>query len=207
MKKITYFVFVLFLFFGNSSIHAQDYPNVEEVYGAAVGDTVQLFNAQTVDSSRFDLKVALKEGPVVIMFYRGQWCPICNRQLKRVQDSLQLVLDKGVTVVAISPEKPEYAKKIVNETGAEFTVLYDSAYTIGEAFDVVFLPKKITRIKYNTALGAELENVNVDGSERLPVPATFIINQEGVIVWRQFDRDYKNRASVLQILNNLPKTE
>ncbi len=201
------FLFALLFCLTTPFALGQDYPTVDEVDGLSVGDTVKSFSATGVDSSYFVLDEALKDGPVVVMFYRGQWCPVCSRHLKKVQDSLQLVLDQGATVVAISPEKTEYAEKMVNRTGATFNVLYDSAYLIGEQFDVVFLPKKLTRIKYNTALNANLEDVNVDGSERLPVPATFILNQDGIIVWRQFDRDYHNRASVQDILNALPKKE
>lgn len=183
---------------------AQDFPDVESLKGAQVGDTVINFHAIDQDSNLFSLKEALKEGPVVIMFYRGQWCPVCNRHMKKVQDSLALINKKGARLIAVSPEKPEFLQKSAKKSGAKFTLLYDSAYQIGLQFDVIFQPDQRTRNKYNRRLDAQLDQAHTDDTERLPIPATFIINKEGVIVWRHFNPDYKIRASVSQILEHLP---
>jgi peroxiredoxin len=92
----------------------------------------------------------------------------------------------------------------VEKTGAEFSILYDKGHIISDAYDLTFKPDSITRLMYNTALGAKLKDAHSDESERLPVPATFIIDKNGIIVWRQFDRDYKKRSSLNDILNNIP---
>ncbi|TNE78779.1 MAG: peroxiredoxin family protein [Bacteroidetes bacterium] len=201
MKFWTLLFFLLIAFSSN----AQTYPQANELQGLQVGDTVKSFEAVTQDSSLFHLDSALGKGYVVVMFYRGQWCPVCNKHMKRVQDSLHLISDAGATLVAISPEKPEYLAKAADKTGATFTLLYDSAYQIGEQFDVVFKPSGKDRMMYNTLLGAKLDESHSDDSERLPIPATFILNQEGVIVWRHFNPNYKIRASVSEILRHLPK--
>lgn len=83
-------------------------------------------------------------------------------------------------------------------------MLFDEGYKISNLFDVTFLPNKATRISYNTALGAKLKEAHSDDSERLPIPATFIIDTDGKIVWRHFDPDYKERASVKDIVDNIP---
>ncbi len=201
MKKFLSFFALLF----SLSALAQSYPQADELSGLQVGDTVKSFRAISQDSSVFSLDAALEKGPVVIMFYRGQWCPVCNRHMKRVQDSLGLISETGAQLIAISPEKPEYLAKSAKKTGASFTLLYDSAYAIGEQFKVVFQPSKTDRLKYNSLLGANLDEAHSDGSERLPVPATYILNQDGVIIWRHFNPDYKIRASVSEIIQHLPK--
>ncbi len=178
---------------------------VSEAKGLAVGDYVNKFTAKDLNDNLFDLKVALKKGPVVVIFYRGQWCPVCNRHLKNLQDSLQMIYDKGAQVIAISPEKSEFLKRTAEKTHASFSLLYDEGYKISQQFDVLFLPDKLARITYNTVLNANLKTAQSDDSERLPIPATFIIDTNGIIVWRHFDPDYKKRSTVADIVKNIPK--
>ncbi|PJB59866.1 MAG: alkyl hydroperoxide reductase, partial [Bacteroidetes bacterium CG_4_9_14_3_um_filter_41_19] len=130
---------------------------------------------------------ALKKGPVVVIFYRGQWCPVCNKHLSHLQDSLQLIYEKGATVIAVSPEQSEFLKRTAEKTHASFSLLYDEGYKISDLFDVTFKPDTMTTIMYNTLLSANLKKANTDDSQRLPIPATFIIGTDGKIVWRHFD--------------------
>lgn len=183
---------------------SQESRSVEEAKGLAVGAKAPNFVALDADSSSFNLFKTLKDGPVVIIFYRGFWCPVCNKHLAQIQDSLSLITAKGTTVVAISPEKPEYLDKMIEKTGASFRLLYDEGYKISDAYDVTFTPQKAELVIYNTVLGAKLKETHSDDSQRLPIPATYIINKNGVIVWRQFNPDYKERSRVKSILENLP---
>ena len=205
MKNIkfnTLFILASFLF--AFSAQAQ-YKSVDEVNGKAVGDKVKNFTATDADGNAFNLKDALKDGPVVLLFYRGQWCPVCNRHLSQLQEELEKIESTGAKVIAISPEKQENLQKTKSKTGAGFTLLYDKDYKISEDFDVAFVPKDQIIEAYNNRLGADLENAHSDNSNRIPVPATFIINQKGKVVWRHFDRDYKERASAEEILEALNK--
>lgn len=183
---------------------AQEYKSVSEVKGLPVGAEVSMFTAKDQFGNNYKLSKALKKGPVVLLFYRGQWCPVCNKHLSQLQDSLQLIYDKGATVIAISPEQPEYLKKTEEKTKAAFTLLYDKDYLIGNSFDVIFKPEIREINLYNTRLHAQLDKSQSDSSSRLPVPATFIINTKGKIVWRQFNPDYHIRANVSDIINNIP---
>ncbi|MGJ3234876.1 peroxiredoxin-like family protein [Marivirga sp.] len=184
------------------SVHAQ-YKSVEEVSGKEVGEKVKSFSAIDADGNTFNLKTALKDGPVVLLFYRGQWCPVCNRHISQLQEQLDKIEAKGAKVIAVSPEKQENLQKTKSKTGAEFTLLYDEDYKICEDFDVAFVPKEQMIEAYNNRLGADLENAHSDNSQRIPVPATYIIDQKGKVVWRHFDRDYKERASAEEIMEAL----
>lgn len=200
MKKI---ILLLISVLAVTQTKAQHYKTVEEAKGIAIGAKAPLFSAIDADRSIFHLDDALKKGPVVIIFYRGHWCPVCNKHLGQIQDSLSLITAKGATVVAISPEKPEYLEKMGEKTGAAFRLLYDKDYKISDAYDVTFLPVKKQIVMYNTMLNAKLKKAHSDDSQRLPIPASYIINTKGKIVWRQFDPNYKNRSSVKDIINNL----
>lgn len=204
MKNIHLLMFILLTLFTQTNM-AQNHRSAEEAQGLKAGNDVPHFQAKTVHGETFVLEQALQQGPLVIIFYRGHWCPVCNKHLGVLQDSLQLIHEKGARVIAVSPEKPELLNKTVEKTGAAFTLLYDEHYRIADAFDVTFRPDSMQRIMYNTMLGAKLKNAHSDDSQRLPIPATFIISKEGKIVWRQFDPDYKKRSSVKEILTVLSK--
>jgi len=184
-----------------------DYKTVKEAKGLQVGETVKDFSAVDLHDSTFTLSEALKKGPVVVIFYRGQWCPVCNKHLSHLQDSLQLIYEKGATVIAVSPEQSEFLKRTAEKTHASFSLLYDEGYKISDLFDVTFKPDTMTTIMYNTLLGANLKKANTDDSQRLPIPATFIIGTDGKIVWRHFDPNYKNRSTTKQIIENIPSSK
>lgn len=184
-------------------MQAQDYKTIDEAKGLEVGVAAPIFSALTADSTIFTLETALKQGPVVLIFYRGFWCPVCNKHLSSIQDSLQLIEEKGAKVIAVSPEKPEYLDVMAENTGAKFTLLYDDGYKIANAYDVAFKPSASTLFTYNTLLGAKLKETHSDESQRLPIPATYIIGTNGKIAWRQLDPNYKKRSSVDDILTAL----
>jgi peroxiredoxin len=177
---------------------------LKEAQGIAVGDTVRNFLAKDVNDSLFSLQNALSQGPVVVVFYRGHWCPICNQHLKELQDSFESIYAKGASIVAVSPEKPEFLKQTQEKTHASFTLISDTAYLISAQFDVAFKPKDSEALLYNTLLGAKLKEAHSDDSQRLPIPATFILNKEGIVVWRHFDPNYKKRSSAQEILSHIP---
>lgn len=170
---------------------AQEFKTVEEAEGLQVGTDAPVFKALDADSNEYDFSQALNSGPVVMIFYRGYWCPYCNKHLSLIQDSLDFIHALGASVIAISPEKPVYLEKNRKKTGSEFALLYDEWYRISDAYDVTFLP------------GANMTETHSDETNRLPIPATYIIDQNGKIVWRQFDPNYKNRSMVGEILNAL----
>ncbi|RLD48650.1 MAG: AhpC/TSA family protein [Bacteroidetes bacterium] len=202
MKQILIFLTLIFMI---TTLKSQTDRNVQDAQGLGVGADAPLFRALDADSNEFSLSETLKEQTVVLIFYRGFWCPVCNKHLSALQDSLKLIEETGAKVIAISPEKPEYLDKMAQKSGAEFTLLCDEDYKIADAYDVTFKPTSMQLFTYNTLLGGKLKKTHSDESQRLPVPATFIINQKGIIVWRQFNPDYKKRASVDDILKALSR--
>ena len=209
-------------FFIMANLTAQNNRKATEAKGLEVGQQAPVFSAKDANSETFQLSEKLKTGPVVLIFYRGQWCPVCNKHLSSIQENLEKIMDAGATVVAVSltrprrcknvlgdagatvvavsPEKPEYLDKTAQKTGARFTLLHDENYKIADAYDVTFLPGNMTRVMYNTMLGANLKEAHSDDSQRLPIPATYVINTDGKIVWRHFDPDYKKRSTVEDIV-------
>ncbi|GAC1596183.1 MAG: hypothetical protein NVS3B8_09370 [Chitinophagaceae bacterium] len=144
----------------------------------------------------------MKKGPVVIVFYRGQWCPYCNRQLKALQDSLSLIKGKGANLIAISPEKPENVSKTIEKTKASYAILFDEGLKIMNNYDVSYAIDSNTVQKYKN-FGIDFKEANGINGNYLPVPTVYIINRQKVIIFKHFDPDYRKRVSVQEILSHL----
>lgn len=152
------------------------------------------------------LKDVLKDSVVVLIFYRGQWCPYCNRQLKKLEDSLQLVKDRGAKLIAITPEQPEYISKTIEKTKASYSLIYDKEMKIMKAYAVAFEVDERTVSRYKNA---DIDLATANGQKEkvyLPVPAVYIIDKESTIVYRFFEFDYKKRPSVQEILDKLKRS-
>lgn len=192
-------IFLLFsIVFIQSFLFAQEKPE-----GLFINSKAPDFKATDQYGKEIRLKEVVKDSVVVLIFYRGQWCPYCNRQLKRLEDSLQLIKDKGARLIAITPEKPEFISKTIEKTKASYPLIYDKEMKIMKAYGVAFEVDERTVARYKNA-DIDLAAAN-DQKEKvyLPVPAIYIINKESTIVYRYFDTDYKKRASVQEILKNL----
>ena len=177
--------------------------DTNEMIKLSKGDQAPLFEGVDQNGENINLAELLKKGPAVLIFYRGQWCPVCSKHLSGLQDSLQMILDKGASVIAVSPEKTENIKKIIEKTNATFPILYDEGYKIMNAYGVAYKETAENVEKYNTYLNADLGNANWDGSNTLPVPATYVIGVDGKIKYVHFNPDYTDRASISEILKQL----
>lgn len=194
MKK---YLLAFILIFSSLTLYSQEAPE-----GLFINSKAPDFKAKDQDGNEVRLKDLLKKGQVVVVFYRGQWCPYCNKHLQKLQDSLQQITDKGATVVAITPELPENVDKTVEKTKASFPILYDENLKIMKAYEVEFLVPENTLTRYRNA-GIKIDENNGKNGNYLPVPATYIINKDGFITYRFFNQDYKKRPSVKEILDNI----
>jgi peroxiredoxin len=170
--------------------------------GLAVDAKAPGFKAKNQNGEKINLKKEIKKGNVVLIFYRGQWCPYCNKQLKGLEDSLSLLTAKNATLIAITPEKPENITKTIDKTKATYSIVYDKGLKIMKAYDVSFAVDDATIEKYKK-YGIDFEKANGENGANLPVPAVYIINKEGKITYRFFDSDYSKRPSVSELLSYL----
>ncbi len=195
LKQLSTLVLALCLSIG---LQAQTGPK-----GLNLNDKAPDFSATDQNGKTISLKNELKKGSVVLVFYRGQWCPFCNRSLKQLEDSLFLITAKGASVLTITPEVQENISKTITKTKATFPILHDEGLEIMKSYDVAFKVDDKTvesykkyGIDFNVANGAS-------NGANLPVPAVYVINKEGKIVYKYFDTDYRKRSSVKDILSHL----
>ncbi len=170
--------------------------------GLKVGDIAPDFKGKNQSNNAVQLKQLLKTGSVVLVFYRGEWCPYCNRQLMALQDSLSQITAKGATVVAITAEKSDNVEKTIQKTKASFQVVSDLDLKIINAYKVAFDWDAATTEKYKS-YGIDLKERNASKQNTLPVPAVYIIGKDGKIKYRYFDQNYEKRATVKEVISNL----
>lgn len=167
-----------------------------------VGETAPAFRGQDAAGHPVELKQLLKKGPVVLYFYRGQWCPFCNRQLGQLQDSLQTLTAKGAQIVVVTPETQANIDKTVEKTKLSIPIVHDQDLIIMKAYHTAFTVDDATAQKYK-AYGIDLNAANGLDQAILPVPATYVIGRDGKIKFVFFDPDYRHRASVRQVASAL----
>jgi peroxiredoxin len=156
----------------------------------ALGETVKLSNL-------------LKNGKVVLVFYRGSWCPYCNLQLNHYQQALAETKALGGQLVAISPQTPDESLNIKEKNELQFEVLSDNGNIVARQYTTVF-KNGDAPINTMTELGFDFDSHYSDDSREILVPAVFIIEQNGTISFaKTAGGDYRNRVEASDIINAL----
>ncbi|WOF75707.1 peroxiredoxin-like family protein [Parvibaculaceae bacterium PLY_AMNH_Bact1] len=170
----------------------------------SVGDRFPEVVLQASDGTDFVLSSLLANGPVLINFYRGGWCPYCNLELKAYQDQLETVRSLGAELVAISPETPDRAMSTAEKNAVTYPVLTDPQNRLAEALGIVFtLPPALAGL-YET-FGNNLPEAHGEAGWRLPIPATYVVGLDGVIAFASVARDYRTRAEPAEAIMALKK--
>jgi peroxiredoxin len=145
----------------------------------------------------------LVRGPLVIVFYRGAWCPWCNVQLKGIQDNLDEIRQLGAQLVAISPMGPDDSLSLAEKHGLEYPVLSDRGLSVAREFGLVY-PLDEAMQTFHQTIGVDLVRWNGAGTVELPVPATYVVDHDGIVVSR-VDPDWRDRMDPLEIIAALQK--
>jgi peroxiredoxin len=142
----------------------------------------------------------LAKGPVVLSFYRGSWCPYCNLELRAYQQALPRFREAGASLIAISPQQPDDALSMAEKNDLEFDVLSDVDQRVLAAYRIRFdLPPHVTEHMLDSTLAA-LAKQQPGGHYSLPVPATFVLDQDGVVRARHVSMAYRTRMEPAEAL-------
>ncbi|WP_042876956.1 peroxiredoxin-like family protein [Cupriavidus necator] len=151
-------------------------------------------NGQMVSSSKL-----LKEGPLVVCFYRGVWCPCCNIELPALEEAFPSFKAEGASLVAISPQTPANSRKSARDWNISFPILSDAQGRIAAAFGVRHdLPSEL--IELYSRLAINLPALNNDSRWTLPMPARYVINRDGRILYSEINPDYTVRPEPTDVL-------
>jgi len=168
------------------------------------GDKVPFFALPDVAGKTVTSEDILAKGPMILSFYRGIWWPFCNLELRSLQRSLPEIKSQGAELVTISPQLPDNSLSTAEKLALDFEVLSDVGNKVSRDFGLVFkLTEKMQEIYKN--FGIDLPTANGDQSFELPIPATYVVAQNGTIAFAFIDADYTNRLDPETIIAELKK--
>ena len=166
-----------------------------------VGDTVPDFTLPNALGQEISLSALLEQGPVVLIWYRGEWCPYCNIYLEDIQAHAGEFEALGAQLVAISPALPDQSWSAQDKEDLRIHVLSDEGNIVAEKFGVAYhLPEKIAEY-YQKGFG--LHEVNGDESDVLPLAASYVIDQDGKVSYAYLNADYRQRAETSVLLDHV----
>ncbi|QDO94868.1 AhpC/TSA family protein [Formosa sediminum] len=168
-----------------------------------VGEKAPSFNLPNAKGTVTNLEDLLAEGPVVVTFYRGSWCPYCNLQLRALQAKLGEIQELGATLVAISPQVPDGSLSKDEISNMEFTVLSDQDAKVAKAYGVAWEVPEFLAEHMRVDRNLDLEQINNGNGNILPIPATFILGTDGVVKWNYVNVDYRTRSEPSAIIEAL----
>lgn len=148
------------------------------------------------------LSEQLRRGPVVLVFYRGAWCPFCNLYLRTLYEQLTAIEARGAQLLLVTPQLPDRSRKQLEEGGYRFEVLSDLDSSVMKAYRLYYeLDPELVQVYRDH--GLVLEDFNGTGRNVLPVPGTFIIDRNGTVRAMRADTDYRERMAPADILRAL----
>ncbi len=167
--------------------------SAKQVGDAAIDAQLTGWDGKTVKLSEL-----WEEGPIVLMWYRGGWCPYCNIQLRAMQQSMDKIENSGAKLVVLTPELPEKAKETAEANDLDLVALHDQGNALARKYGLVFqLPEAIIP-SYRDKL--KLPEYNGNDAMELPLSATYVIDQSGKITYAFLDADYKKRAEPADVI-------
>jgi len=166
------------------------------------GDRAPHFTLPHSTGGVMSLAGAIKDGPVVLSFYRGGWCPYCNLELRALQKALPDFTALGASLIAVSPQTPDQSLSTAEKNDLAFAVLSDAGSSTAKAYGIAFDLAQELRPIY-TRIGHALPDRNGDDSWVLPLPATYVIDRDGIIAFAYVDIDYRKRLEPATITATL----
>jgi peroxiredoxin len=178
----------LALIFSTLAVYAQLPEKAEDVSPLLIGEKIPETQVLTIDGKPASTNDLFKAGKTIVIFYRGGWCPYCNTHLNEVGQIEAELRALGYSIIAISPDAPENLKKSVDKNKLTYTLVSDKTGALAKAMGIAFkAPQAYEKLLTpNQGEAAELH---------LPVPALFLVNEEGEILFEYINPNYKKRIS------------
>ncbi len=174
--------------------------------GIAVGQKIPDVHATDLDRNDVALTALAAKGPLLLVFYRGGWCPYCNTEIHALAAAYPDFEKRGVTPVAISVDAPDAEAKMKATYQIPFPVLSDSDAKVIDAFHVVKKVGDDEYAKMKNSYGVDVEAYSGKTHHEIAVPSVFLVDTKGIVRWAHSDPDYKVRPSIAQLLTAIDAT-
>ena len=174
--------------------------------GLAVGERIPSFTLPDPFGNPVSSDALVELGPLVISFYRGDWCPYCNLELRALEVVSPSIAKLGGSIVAISGQRPDAAAGLTDKHELSFPVLSDLDQVVIRAFKLRYDVPAELRAMFE-ARGSDMSQRNADGSWTLPISATYVTDRTGKIVLGHCDADWRVRLDPQEIVRALEELE
>jgi peroxiredoxin len=170
-----------------------------------VGDVLTDFTLPDATGNDVSLSGLVADGPAVLVFYRGGWCPYCNLALRQYQsDLVPRLAGYGATLTAISPQTPDESLTTAEKHSLAFAVLSDAGARVARQLGIAFQPAEDV-LEAQRSLGLDIRDGNADGSAELPMPTVLIVDSDRTVRFADVQADYTSRTEVSEILAALER--
>ena len=169
--------------------------DAKDVTPILTGSNIPTFTAKTPDNTAINFNAESIEKPMILTFYRGGWCPYCNKHLADMRETEEKLIEMGFDVVFMSPDKPQRLQESLDAQTEEvnYKLLSDADMAISRAFGIAFQLDQPTVKKYKD-WGLDLQEASGFDHYQLPAPATFLVGTDGRIHFQYVNPDYKVRV-------------
>lgn len=191
--KTHYFILLLLI---SVSTFAQVAETPEEISPLLIGEKVPDTEVTSSDNTRTSLSDIVKKKPTLLLFYRGGWCPFCNAHLAEIGEVTAQINEMGYQIVAISPDSPEKLKESQAKQELEYQLFSDADGSLTRGMGLAFKAPE----KYGSML---IDFSDGGNTGFLPVPALFLLDTEGTILFEYINPDYKQRIEAPLLLDVL----
>jgi peroxiredoxin len=165
-----------------------------------VSQKVPPVTLKTPNGNSVELKDLFAEKPSVVVFYRGGWCPFCNRQLSALKSIHPDLKELGYQLIAISPDRPEKLRESTKKLTLDYELVSDSDMFAAQAFGIAFkLPDDLVKL-YKEKYGIDVEADSDRTHHLLPVPSVFLVDRSGKVTFAYSNPDYKTRLAPKVVL-------
>jgi peroxiredoxin len=170
-----------------SMVHATIPAKPTDISPLLIGESIPAVVVPDASGKSYNLNLMVSKKPTILVFYRGGWCPFCNKELAGLQAIQGDLVKMGYQLIAISTDSPENLARSIGKHQLSYTLLSDSDLGISKQFGIAFKAP----MAYGNILAEGSNGKNVD--KLLPVPSVFILDQKGVIQFEYINPDFKQR--------------
>jgi len=167
-----------------------------------IGDKLIPFSLPNAANQLIYSKDVLNQGKMILAFFRGSWCPYCNLELRALQENISKITNKNATLLAVSPQNQHHSMALVQKHLLTFEVLTDQDNVLAQQLGISFELQDFALSAYQ-AMEIDLEEFNTTKDNTLPVPAVFVVDTDGSILYKFVDTDYRNRLDIDELIQSL----
>lgn len=191
----------LIALFSFTNLSAQVFSTADEIQPLESGTAIPSIAVSSIEGEQILISDLVKQKHAVVIFYRGGWCPYCNTHLAAIASIEEKIRNYGYQIIGISPDSPEVLKNSIAKNDLNYKLYSDSSTLLIQAMGIAIEAPE----RYSSML---MEHSADQNSHVIPVPAAFIVNSQGKIIYTYTNANYKERISeeeLLRILSNSMK--